>query len=275
MLLDGNPLRVWNLAQVQQKLGISVGSPVFELLVSAGQVQGVSLVRIMGHNPDIDVAGVPEDVWEGGGLYPFQTSAQSLEILSDNAADAAAGTGLRTARVTGLDADYAEITENVTLNGVGVVPLINQYLRINELVGLTAGSGETNAGIVTLRVAGAGAVQAVMDTGDGRAHNGIYTVPAGKTGFITLGIFQMLRAVTASETSEIALHFREQGGVNILRNLFVLWTSGTSSSDIPLQYPVRVPAKMDMWASIHFVSANNTSITVTLFLVLIDNDLLA
>jgi hypothetical protein len=242
----------------------------FQLQVARGLIPGMALGRAMGHNPDVDTASVPEDLWEGGGLYPFQTTAQSLEIVSSSAADAAAGTGLRTARVSGLDANYVEVVSDVTLNGVGVVAVPGTFLRVNDLSGLTAGSGNTNAGVVTLRVAGGDSVQAVMDVADGRAQQMIYTVPAGKTAFITHGEFSVLRS-GAAESAELQLHLRAAGGIELVRALFAVSSTGSSSYQRTLEYPLRVGEKTDVRVIATFVSANNTPLTSTLFFVLIDN----
>jgi len=148
----------------------------FPFGATLGRVAGHSRVAAYGFN-GAPAAGA--DVWVGQGAYPFQTSAQSLEILSSSASDAAAGTGARTVTVQGLDANFNAVQETVTLNGTSVVALVNSYLRINNVQVATAGSGGANAGTVTLRVAGAGASQAVMSPGVGYAKQAIYTVPNG------------------------------------------------------------------------------------------------
>lgn len=40
-------------------------------------------------NTNIDTGSVPEDVWEGGGLYPFPSAAETTTIVSDNDEDGA------------------------------------------------------------------------------------------------------------------------------------------------------------------------------------------
>lgn len=51
-----------------------------------GSVAGASPVSKFGTNPDIDTGGW-EDIWDGGADYPYQTTAQSLEIVSDDVDD--------------------------------------------------------------------------------------------------------------------------------------------------------------------------------------------
>jgi len=247
----------------------SGNSPPYNLQVQRGLVEGVERIAIVGHNTDMDLGTIPEDIWEGGGLYPFQSVPQSLEILSDSVADAAAGTGMRTVRVVGLDGGYQEIQEVVTLDGTTPVALTQQYFRINQLVGVTAGSGAANAGIITLQVAGGGAVQAVMDAGDGLAHQAIYTVPAGKTlNFITRES-AILRQPNI-ETMEIHIKIRGPGGPWISRNIFGLVNAGTSALVKELPF-LAVPQFSDFRATCMNVSANNTQAMVTFECFLSDN----
>lgn len=77
--------------------------------VAYGQVPGYRRVTALGNNPDVDSGTVPEDIWAGGGAYPWMTGATALEIVSSSANDAAAGTGARTVTINGLDINYAEV----------------------------------------------------------------------------------------------------------------------------------------------------------------------
>jgi hypothetical protein len=77
--------------------------------VGLGQVPGYRRVTAIGNNPDLDTATLPEDIWSGGGQYPWMTGATALEVVSDSANDAAAGTGARTVTINGLDINYAEV----------------------------------------------------------------------------------------------------------------------------------------------------------------------
>lgn len=64
--------------------------------IGFAQVPGYRRITALGNNPDVDSAAVPEDIWSGGGAYPWMTGATSLEIVSSSANDTAAGTGART-----------------------------------------------------------------------------------------------------------------------------------------------------------------------------------
>lgn len=168
----------------------------FAYAVSLGRVGGHSRVIVNGRSSTI-TAGA--DVWEGGtGIYPLLANASQLEILSSSASDAAAGTGARTFMIQGLDANFNQISENITLNGVTPVVTVNSYLRVNRLLIQTAGSGQVNAGTVTLRVAGGGTSQSVVAAGVGLAKTGVYTVPQGFTLLLTEMEFDVTGGGTAN-----------------------------------------------------------------------------
>lgn len=176
-----------------------------------GIVPGCTRVVMLGHNPNIAVSAAA-DVWEGGGNYPFLAAASQLEVLSSSAADTAAGTGARTVLVSGLDSTYATKTETVTLNGVTPVATVNSYLRVNLFTTVTSGSGETNAGAITLRVIGAGATQSIAPIGYGFGRNAVYTVPLGFTFFMSSAVFTVL-AADPKTTSGAAFGIFQRSGL--------------------------------------------------------------
>jgi len=138
--------------------------------------------HVVGSNADIDQTA--EDVWAGGGTYAWPAAAAATTIVSASAEDdlltaaEAAGTGAHTVRVTGLLASGVVARETVTLNGTGAVTLANQYLRILDAVVLTAGTGGTNAGAVSVKHSST--TIAIMPAGAGRTNGALYTVPGGR-----------------------------------------------------------------------------------------------
>ena len=122
-------------------------------------------------------AGTAGNTIDISGTSNITASAATLTDVS---------TGARTVLVEGLDGDYNEISETVNLNGTIAVDLVNTYLRVNGMSVVTAGTGLTNAGTITLRLDAAGATQGVISIGDSNAHFTNYTVPARYKGEIVL-----------------------------------------------------------------------------------------
>ena len=166
-----------------------------------GQAAGARRITALGNNPDVDTATLPEDVWTGGGVYPYPASAVSLEIVSASADDTANGAGARTVSIIGLDHLYSEIAQTVALNGTTPVALPRQMLRVNSVVVMSTGSSGVNAGDLTLRDAGAGTTRSGITAGYSISRNAIYTVPAGHTLQITSMVFCINRPTSASDAT--------------------------------------------------------------------------
>ena len=178
----------------------------------SGQAGGARRVTALGNNPDVDRASTPEDVWTGGGIYSYPSAEVMLEVVSASANDTAAGTGARTVSVSGLDKQYSEIAQTVTLNGTTPVALPVPMLRINAMVVMSTGSACVNAGDLTLRDAGAGTMRSHIAAGYSISRNAIYTVPAGHTLQITSMVFCINRPTSASDAT-FATAIRTPGGV--------------------------------------------------------------
>jgi len=84
-------------------------------------------------------AGVTSVIWEGtAALYTYLTTASAMRVVSSSAQDGAGGTGLLTLRLIGLDANFAEIEEDITLNGVTPVISTKSFIRIFRAYGKTS-----------------------------------------------------------------------------------------------------------------------------------------
>jgi len=165
-----------------------MGSTNFLIEVAKGKVAGHSFVNKFGHNPTITTATDPEDVWAGGGIYAFYpTSAQAMEIVSSSTEDGPGGTGALTVFVYGLNEDWEETTETLTMNGTTPVPLTNTYRRMYRAFAITAGSNETNVGNITVRDTGTSTTAIYIAAGDGQTQQAIYTIPGGHRAWFVKG----------------------------------------------------------------------------------------
>jgi hypothetical protein len=160
----------------------------FNLQVARGQIAYHESIYKFGNNPQ--VADSIETVWPEGGLYSYLSAATVLTVSSSSTNDTSAGTGARTVELFGLDGDYNEISEVVTLNGQTAVNTTQSYLRINRMIVRSAGSGGANAGII---YAGTGTVTTGVPAniyatinGDGTNQTlmALWTIPAGYTGYL-------------------------------------------------------------------------------------------
>jgi hypothetical protein len=211
----------------------------FELQVARSQVSYHTPQFKFGFNSDID--DTEETVWAQGGLYSYLSSASVLKISSSSTSDTSAGTGARTVQLYGLDADYNEINETVTLNGQTSVNTTNSFLRINRMVIRSAGTGGQNAGVV---YAGTGTVTsgvpankyATIAAGDNQTLMALWTVPAEHTAYL----LQKDLTVATAQNNKYAtarLVARPNGEVFQTRDKHVLDNNVLHQKyDIPLKF---------------------------------------
>ena len=163
--------------------GVVVGDIPFYLAVAQGNVSGYSNVSKFGYNSSIGSSSY-ESIWETGGVYSFMSTADQLEVVSADANDTSVGTGARTVELQGLDSSYDLLTETVTMNGTTAVTTTGSFLRIFRARVLTAGTGEVNAGAITITDQDTSTTRATISAGQGQTLMSVYTVPNGKTAYI-------------------------------------------------------------------------------------------
>jgi hypothetical protein len=187
----------------------------FELQVSRGQISWHETRFQFGVNNAVGTSF--ETIWTASSVYAYLSAASVIKVSSANASDTSAGTGARTVTISGLDANYSEISETVTLSGQTAVNTVNSYLRVFNLQVLTAGSGGTAVGII---YAGTGSVTsgvpatvyAQIEVGYNKSAMAIWTVPAGYTAYVTSYTFTTASA-TANNLVTGAMAIRPYGGV--------------------------------------------------------------
>lgn len=242
----------------------------FELQVARGQISYHESFCQFGINSGVNQT--LETVWVGGDAYAFPSAATTTTISSSNAADTSAGTGAQTVLVDGLNADYDRVTEVALLNGQTGVTLTNQYLRVNKVTVLTAGTGGTSAGSIFV---GTGTVTtgvpAVVLNRTGASSNesesGFYSVPAGHSAYITRWTMSSSNN-TANEATRFVLRVRPFGGVFGYKAVYNL--PGNGIYECEAAYPVAIPEKADLEV-MALTTAGAAYVTTQLQMVLIKN----
>jgi hypothetical protein len=164
--------------------GSTVGDIPFYLAVQQGKVPGYTMVNKFGYNPSIG-SGSFETIWETGNNYPWQTSALTVDVVSDDANDVhTTGSGARTLRIQGLDGSYNFAEETVNLNGTSTVTTTQTFLRVFRMSVETAGSFGNNEGTITVTYTGGVDVAATISEGRGQTLMCLYTIPANYTGYL-------------------------------------------------------------------------------------------
>jgi hypothetical protein len=241
----------------------------FDLQVARNQIMGHNTVFISGFNATVGTTY--ETVWSESTVYVYPTTATIIKISSSDANDTAAGTGARTVTIYGLDANYNQINETVSLSGQTAVNTTNSYLRVFHLMVNTAGSGGAAAGSIYAGVGtvttGKPATVYGVYTADGGATACIYTVPAGYTGYI-FDFLTSTGCTTANAYTNIGLYNRPLGGV--LDNTIQGRCGNGGAFTIPLNYPLVFDEKTDIEVRASATSTSN--VTANFNIVIIKND---
>jgi hypothetical protein len=240
--------------------------------IAAGSVTGYKAIHKFGRNPN--VGNAPETIWMQGGKYQYLAigAASTLYAYSADAQDSASGTGARTVTIQGLDNNFNEIEETVTVGGAATTL---EFLRVYRAFVATAGSLNTNKGnvLISTGAGGTGTVLADIGTigtgttfGLGQTQLALYTIPAGKTGYLTtwnVGCAPMNNKAT------VLLKSRELDGVDVpFRTKDIVDLVGgyhTQNYSIPLRFPEKT--------DIEVVAAgdSNTIISSSFDIILVDN----
>lgn len=254
--------------------GIGGGTiiPTIEFLIKVqqGRVPGHSILAKFAENPDI-ASGSPADIWDFPSvlLYTFSTSAAIDSISSSDAGDSVLIV------MQGLDDDWNEITQTKVLDGRNRVALDTPMRRIHSAFN---GNGIDLLGNVYIYENTALNLGVPVDSTKVRAYialaeqntlMGIYTVPAGKTGYfmgLTSSISRQPVAANCIFTGK-ARPFEKVFRTQIRHNMS---TTGTSYVDVVPTVFSPFPEKTDFVAHGN-VSANGIGVSLTFNLLLIDN----
>ena len=203
-------------------------SEPFELQVSRGQISYHSVVNIFGTATAIGTDyRTPWELANTNALPLISTAAQ-LDVASSDAADTS-----QVVQLQGLDADYNQITENISLNGTSTITTTQSFKAINGFLTISGNC----AGNVTAKISSV--VYAQITAGAGRNQAAIYTVPAGFS-------FYLARIDAFSATATGASKFVTFNNKNTFsdgRVFNVATTTFAQRMDIMRILPFKVPAK--------------------------------
>jgi len=235
------------MAEVSSISRVGKTEPFF-LQVARGQISYHKSIFKFGFNPDID--DQLETVWAQGGIYSYLTNPSTLYISSSSAADDVAGTGARTVTVSGLDANYDEVSVTVDMDGQNGVQLgdASNWTRVFRVIVDTAGSGAQNAGVlyVGTEAAPVGGVPtnkyATVAISDNQTAMALWTVPRGYTAFV-LQTDVTVATTQNNKYATVSLVARPFGGVFNIKDRFV---KSQSSVHQGYSVPVRFLEKTDL-----------------------------
>ena len=143
--------------------------------IAAGDVSGYSHINKFGYSNNIASLST---IWDGSNIYTYSSSAGVVTISGTSGDDGAV------IEIQGLDTNYNIVVQDVTLDGSGNGTASTNLIRIFRARVKTPAAGETtNAGLLNINIAGA--VRAKILAGNGQTLMAVYTVPAGKTAYLS------------------------------------------------------------------------------------------
>jgi len=143
------------------------------LQIARGFIRGAYSVNKFGYNSAVPTNAF-ETIWDGSNLYTYISTAGTATVTSSSTDDNGG-----TVKVQGLDANYNLVEETLTVGGgAGTV----EFYRVFRASLETATTGNSNVGTVTVTVDSVSA--AIISVGKGQTLMALYTVPAGKKGYI-------------------------------------------------------------------------------------------
>ena len=242
-----------------------------DLAISRGHSIGYRTLYKFGYNPDVDTQ--EETVWGNAGNYIWLDSAVTMFVSSTSANDSGTGIGARTILIQGLDENYNEIEETITLNGQTQVTTQLSYLRVYRAFVTLAGSNEGTSGVIYIGSSGAtggvpnSSVYASISIGN-QTQIAAYTVPAGYTLYIdeinfTAAVSQAQKLVHCKFNS------RDYGS-NVFRTRFVQVIQSNQLIQ-SFKYPQGFAEKTDLECRVS-TDTNNTAIGASFQGVLIKNE---
>jgi len=230
-------------------------SEPFELQVARRQIPGHTFVHRMARVPSMSV-NTTGTLWDvNDTVYPWSAwdTAGTISIARASASDAD-----KNVIVVGLDEDYNEFTETITLTAASGNTSINDFKRI-ESVRMNGTS--VNVGNVTITKGGT--TVARINAGIGQSLMGIYTVPAGYTAYLTQGVMTIQEGADATGT----FYYRIPGDRFLVGHTFEV---ASSEYHYGFTCPFALPEKSDLDVRAT-VRTNNAILTAAYDLILIQN----
>lgn len=235
---------------------LQVNSQSYTYAISEGSIEGHSALLKFGTRTSL-AANTQSVVWEGtAALYTYLTTAQQLKVVSSSSQDSAAGTGIRTLTLVGLDANFLEISETITMNGITQVTTTKSFIRIFRAYGATCGTALANVGLISV-FDNAGTLQLLTITvGDAQTLMTIWTVPAGKIAYL----LQINISTDSNKGARFSLFTRlNDGGVLYPWQIKYRAYIFSGQNTFPFVIPFKIPAKTDIEVRMLTPSAAGTT----------------
>jgi hypothetical protein len=242
----------YGVKQVDGKMRVSSMPYLFD--IAEGNVSGHEPWSKIGYNGDVD-AGT-EDMIAQGATYVFPAAAIQMDIVSSSAeddpakADTNPGTGIHTVTLYYLDASGAEKSVDINLNGTAAVATsVSDIYRVQNMRSKVCGTGGKAAGNITLSEHGGTTYKyGYIALGQTRMRQCVWTVPAGKTLYVTSVSFSV-GGTTKEKAAVFTTLATYDNKAAALRTFFLPYTEVIIEDEAytrELEIPTKLPAGTDL-----------------------------
>lgn len=162
---------------------LDADSQPYSYSVALNRVSGADTWNMWGYNADIDIG--TEAIWAKGGLFTRIDTASTFTVVSTSVNDIlTSGSGAWNVVVYYIDANRVAQTVIVALNGTTPVVTSVTGLGINRVALYNTGSGDTNAGLITITATTGGTTQATIPIGEGASQQCLFFTQVGHTALL-------------------------------------------------------------------------------------------
>jgi len=234
----------------------------FENSITMGMCPGFSVVDKFGINPEVTTSTDPEDIWEGGGKYVYD-AVGTAPIIYMSCADTD-DTG-QSILIIGLDIDGEEVEQVATTTGQANVTLGTPLWRVYRAQNISDdGLGlagmmyihkdpSPSSGVPTLAN-----TRAIINDGNNQTLMALYTIPAGKVGFLYRGEFGLKmegNAQALAEYCNLQYRSRRLGKLFTVKKEVTAIVGGSANYMDTRSFPDVIPALTDIQLVAQEVSA--------------------
>jgi len=265
-----DPTGTWRNVNTTQDGDLSISDNSSGLSIAQGLVTDTTFIHKFGNAPNFDSADNEVTVWDGasdGASYEAMNYTWSTTADIDSLSSSSASDTLIDIEIQGLDSNYNEVIQTITLNGQSRVALTTNLIRVYRLtnIGMISLAGECfcyvdgtlSGGVPT----DTSTIRAIISQGITASNNqtlmSIYTVPSGLQGFMR-DWYATIAGANKTSNYMIRLYARPFNSVFQLKHISSIGDQGTSAFKHNYIEPEIYDEKTDLMMTVAATAAGVT-----------------
>ena len=229
------------------------------LALSRNLVRNATWIHKFGAVPSMST-NTTGTIWDKNDtVYPWSAWSTASVINIDRASASDAN---KQVTVYGLDANYNQINETITLTNATNNTSVNEFIRVFRAF---CSDGVSNVGNITIQVGTTDV--AVITAGKAQTLMAIYTVPAGYTGYLLKGTCSAQAGADA--TGDMFVRYFGQDSFRVGHSFEVSGSGGQYLYEFGV--PIPIPEKSDIDVRVA-TRSNNGRFTAAFDMILVEND---